>query len=126
MTTTQAAITTAPDPRAVLTKAVTRSAERLDVSKALLARVLGVSASTVTRLFAGYYQLEPSRKEWEFALLFVRLFRSLDSIVGNETTARQWLSSDNRGLNARPLDLIGQTEGLVRVVHYLDASRGQV
>lgn len=126
MIASQLAINTAPDPRAVLSKAVTRSAERLGVSKALLARVLGVSAATVTRLFAGNYQLEPSRKEWEFALLFVRLFRSLDSIVGNETTARQWLSSDNRGLNARPLDLIGQTEGLVRVVHYLDASRGQV
>ncbi len=126
MTVNQVAIDTAPDPRAVLSKAVMRSAERLGVSKALLARVLGVSAATVTRLFAGNYQLEPSRKEWEFALLFVRLFRSLDSIVGNETSARQWLNSDNRGLNARPLDLIGQTEGLVRVVHYLDASRGQV
>ena len=126
MTVSQAAINTAPDPRAVLSKAVMRSAERLGVSKAQLARVLGVSAATVTRLFAGNYQLEPSRKEWEFALLFVRLFRSLDSIVGNETTARQWLNGDNRGLNARPLDLIGQTEGLVRVVHYLDASRGQV
>ena len=126
MTVSQLSINTAPDPRAVLSKAVMRSAERLGVSKAQLARVLGVSAATVTRLFAGNYQLEPSRKEWEFALLFVRLFRSLDSIVGNETTARQWLNSDNRGLNARPLDLIGQTEGLVRVVHYLDASRGQV
>ena len=126
MTITQASVTTAPDPRVVLTKAVTRSAERLDVSKALLAKVLGVSASTVTRLFAGNYQLEPNRKEWEFALLFVRLFRSLDSIVGNESTARQWLNSDNRGLNARPVDLIVNTEGLVRVVHYLDAARGRV
>lgn len=126
MISAQSSATTVPDPRAVLSKAVTRSAERLDVSKALLARVLGVSASTVTRLFAGHYQLEPNRKEWEFALLFVRMFRSLDSIVGNESTARQWLNSDNQGLNARPVELIGNTEGLVRVVHYLDASRGQV
>ena len=65
-------------------------------------------------------------KEWEFGLLFVRLFRSLDSIVGEESTARNWLTSDNRGLNGRPLDLISNTEGLVRVVHYLDASRGLV
>lgn len=126
MTSIQAETATAPDPRAVLSKAVTRSAERLDISKALLARVLGVSASTVTRLFAGNYRLEPSRKEWEFALLFVRMFRSLDSIVGSEGTARQWLASDNLGLNARPVDLIGNTEGLVRVVLYLDAARGQV
>jgi uncharacterized protein (DUF2384 family) len=126
MTTTQPSLAAALDPRAVLSKAVTRAADRLNVSKALLAKVLGVSASTVTRLFTGNYLLDPGRKEWEFALLFVRLFRSLDSIVGDETTARRWLDSDNRGLNARPIELIGNTEGLVRVVHYLDASRARV
>lgn len=114
------------DAAAVLTKAVTRAAERLDVSRSLLAKVLGVSPSTITRLYAGDYQLEQGRKEWEFALLFVRAFRSLDSIVGDEGTARKWLTSENRGLNGRPVDLIRNTEGLVRVVQYLDASRGLV
>ena len=111
---------------AVLSAAVARAAERLNVSRSLLAKILGVSPATITRLYAGDYQLEPQRKEWEFGLLFVRLFRSLDSIVGEESTARKWLNSDNRGLNGRPLDLISNTEGLVRVVHYLDASRGLV
>ena len=115
-----------PDPSLVLTKAVARAAERLDISRAVLAKILGVSPPTVTRLYSGEYKLDERRKEWEFALLFVRVFRSLDSIVGNERTARQWLNSDNRGLNGRPVDLIRQTEGLVRVVHYLDASRGLV
>jgi hypothetical protein len=59
-------------------------------------------------------------------LLFVRAFRSLDSIVGDEQAARRWLGSDNRALGTRPLDLLPQAEGLVRVVHYLDASRGLV
>ena len=115
-----------PDPSSVLTKAVARAAERLDISRASLAKILGVSPPTVTRLYNGDYKLDERRKEWEFALLFVRVFRSLDSIVGNEQTARQWLNSENRGLNGRPVDLIRQTEGLVRVVHYLDASRGLV
>lgn len=115
-----------PDPSLVLTKAVARAAERLDISRALLAKILGVSPPTVTRLYNGDYKLDERRKEWEFALLFVRVFRSLDSIVGNEQTARQWLNSENRGLNGRPVDLIRQTEGLVRVVQYLDASRGLV
>ena len=115
-----------PDSSSVLTKAVARAAERLDISRALLAKVLGVSPPTVTRLYNGEYKLDERRKEWEFALLFVRVYRSLDSIVGNEQTARQWLNSENRGLNGRPVDLIRQTEGLVRVVHYLDASRGLV
>ncbi len=111
---------------AVLSKAVARAAERLGISRSLLAKVLGVSPSTITRLYAGDYKLEQNRKEWEFALLFVRAFRSLDSIVGEESTARKWLNSENRGLNARPIELISKTEGLVRVVHYLDASRGLV
>lgn len=115
-----------PDASAVLTKAVARAAERLDISRASLAKVLGVSAPTVTRLYSGEYQLDQRRKEWELAVLFVRVFRSLDSLVGNEQTARQWLKSENRGLNGRPVDLIRQTEGLVRVVHYLDASRGLI
>jgi uncharacterized protein (DUF2384 family) len=115
-----------PDPSSVLTKAVARAAERLNISRALLAKILGVSPPTVTRLYNGEYTLDERRKEWEFALLFLRVFRSLDSIVGNEQTARQWLNSENRGLNGRPVDLIRQTEGLVRVVHYLDASRGLV
>lgn len=115
-----------PDPAAVLSKAVTRAAEQLGLSRALLARILGVSPATVTRLYSGEYRLDERRKEWEFALLFVRAFRSLDSIVGEGETARQWLDSENRALNARPIDLLRQTEGLVRVVHYLDASRGLV
>ncbi len=119
-------VASTPDTSVVLTKAVKRAAERLDISRALLARILGVSPPTVTRLYSGDYRLDERRKEWEFALLFVRAFRSLDSIVGDEHTARKWLSSENRALNARPIDLLRQTEGLVRVVHYLDASRGRV
>lgn len=115
-----------PDPASVLSRAVTRAADRLELSHALLARSLGVSAPTITRLYQGTYLLDQRRKEWELALLFVRVFRSLDSIVGDESTARRWLRSDNPGLNGRPIDLIAQTEGLVRVVHYLDASRGLV
>lgn len=115
-----------PDPSLVLTKAVTRAAERLGINKALLAKILGLSPPTVTRLYSGAYKLDARRKEWEFALLFVRVFRSLDSIVGDEQTARRWLNSDNRALNAKPIDLIPRTDGLVRVVQYLDASRGLV
>jgi len=116
--------TAKPNPASVLTKAVARAAEQLGLSRSELARTLGVNPPTIARLYNGDYLLDERRKEWEFALLLVRVFRSLDSIVGSEQAARQWLNSDNRALNARPVDLIPQTEGLVRVVHHLDASRG--
>jgi len=117
---------TKPDAAQVLSKAVGRAAERLLLPRAMLATILGLSPETITRLYDGKYMLDQKRKEWDFALLFVRVFRSLDSIVSNDETARVWLNNHNLALNARPIDLISQTEGLVRVVHYLDTSRGLV
>jgi len=66
------------------------------------------------------------RREWEFALLFVRMFRSLQAIVGNDHDAQVWLKHENLALGARPLELIRSAEGLVRVLHYLDASRARL
>ena len=120
-------IETKADPSATLTKAVVRAADFLAMSQAALAEVLGVSGATVSRLVAGHYALQPARKrEWEFALLFVRLYRSLDAIVGNDRDAQTWLRHENLALGARPLELIRSAEGLVRVLHYLDASRSRV
>lgn len=111
-------------PAAVVSKAVIRATERLDISKTLIAKILGLSPPTISRLFQGTYLLEDTRKEWDFALLFIRMYRSLDSIVGNDQTAQKWLLSPNTALLDKPINLITHTEGLVRVVQYLDASRG--
>lgn len=113
----------AATPAAVLAKAVTRAADLMGISQQLLGKILGLSPASVSRLYGGNYQLDPRRKEWDLALLFVRAFRSLDSIVGDTHSALAWLQSDNLALNARPIDLLSDTEGLVSVVHYLDASR---
>jgi hypothetical protein len=107
----------------VLSKASVQAAQRLDVSGSVLSKILGISPEKVTLLQAGNYLLNQKGKEWEFALLFVRMFHSLQSIVGNEHAAREWIKSFNRGLNGKPLELITQAQGLVTVVHYLDASR---
>ena len=112
---------------ATLTKAVVRAAGLVGVSQQGLARILGVSAATVSRMFSGQYRLARERgKEWELAVLFVRMYRSLDAIFGDGETARQWLNGDNLGLQGKPAELIQTTEGLVRVLHYLDAHRGRV
>lgn len=92
----------------------------------MLARIIGRSGPTLSRMYAGRYELEEGAKEWELAVLFVRLYRSLDSIVGDDEAARAWLTGPNAALTGVPLDLIESAEGLVRVVHYLDAHRGVV
>lgn len=112
---------------ATLTKAVVRAAGLIGVTQQSLARILGVSAATVSRMFSGQYQLARERgKEWELAVLFVRMYRSLDAIFGHADAAQQWLNGDNLGLMGKPIELIQSTEGLVRVLHYLDAHRGRV
>jgi transcriptional regulator with XRE-family HTH domain len=115
------------DAPTTLTKAVVRAAGFLQISQAALADILGVSGATASRLVGGRYALQPTRKrEWEFALLFVRLYRSLDAIVGHDQDARIWLRNNNFALDAKPLELLRSAEGLVRVLHYLDANRGRI
>ena len=115
------------DAGAVLTKAVLRAASLLGLPQQALAQVLGVSRPTVTRMGLGSYRLSPSQpKAWELGTLFVRMFRSLDALVGHDAAARTWLEGPNTDLGARPIELIRSAEGLVRVVHYLDAHRGRL
>jgi uncharacterized protein (DUF2384 family) len=116
-----------PEPRRVMTGAVLRASGLLEVTQARLAEVLGVSPATVSRMASGAYTLDEQKKEWELGALFVRLFRSLDALVGsNDAAARAWLEGENDGLAGRPIDLIGSAEGLVRVVQYLDSARGRI
>jgi transcriptional regulator with XRE-family HTH domain len=117
----------APEASSVLTKAVTRAAALLGLTQRQVAEALGLSGPTASRLFTGKYRLSPTRsKEWELAILFVRLFRSLDALWGHEGTARAWLETYNTALGASPLELIRSAAGLVRVVDYLDHARGRV
>jgi transcriptional regulator with XRE-family HTH domain len=110
-----------------LTGAVLRAAALLQITQVSLAQILGLSASTVSRMANGSYTLDDQKKEWELGALFVRLFRSLDAVIGsNDSAARSWLHAENSGLIGRPIELIRSTEGLVRVVQYLDAARGRI
>lgn len=110
----------------VLTKAVLRAAEALGVSQKALAAILGVSEATVSRL-GRTRELDPETKEGEIALLFVRLFRSLDTLVGGDAEqARVWLAAENVHLGGVPAERIATVTGLVDAVAYLDALRGKL
>jgi uncharacterized protein (DUF2384 family) len=51
----------------------------------------------------------------------------LDAVIGsNDSAARGWLHGPNQTLAGRPIELIRSTEGLVRVVQYLDSARGRI
>jgi uncharacterized protein (DUF2384 family) len=112
---------------AVVTRAVVRAAARLSMSQKALSGIIGVSEATVSRMSAGTHTLAPGEKPFELAVLFVRLFRALDAMVGgDEAVARAWLRNPNLALGAVPLTLVQSVAGLVHVVAYLDARRARV
>lgn len=109
---------------AVVTKAAVRAAGLLGVRQQELAAIIGVSPSTVSRMAAGSRILAPTEKAFELAVLFVRLFRSLDANVGGDhATAASWLRGHNTALDATPIALMQSVAGLVHVIDYLDARR---
>jgi len=115
-----------PDAAAVLAKAALAAAERLGLRNRQLSAIIGSSEASVSRLRSGR-GLEPTSKEGELALLFLRLYRSLDALVGgDDAKARNWLHAANDHLGDVPADRIRTVEGLVDVVQYLDAMRGRL
>jgi hypothetical protein len=113
-----------PDPEQVLAKACLRTADMLGLRGAALAQVLGLSEASVSRLMSGQRGINPASKEGELAALLIRLFRSLDALVGNDSRRRQiWFDSHNHALNGTPRQLIASAQGLVMAVAYLDSMR---
>jgi ribosome-binding protein aMBF1 (putative translation factor) len=126
-TATATATPSAASESVVVTKAVRRAADRLGLSNKILARIIGVSEASVSRMDSGSYLLMPAEKPFEVALLFLRLFRALDAIVaGDEEAARTWLRSEHATLGGVPAVLIQSLSGLVDVVGYVDARRALI
>lgn len=112
------------DPATVLTKAVLNAADRLALRQSDLALMLGSSEASVSRLYRSR-TLAPDSKEGELGLLFLRVYRSLDTLVGgSDAAAEAWLHAHNSHLGGVPAERLQTVEGLVDVVRYLDAVRG--
>ena len=106
-----------------LTKATIRACDRLGMSQKVLASVIGVSASTISRMRDGSFVLVNDRgKAFELAQLLVQLYGMLDQLVsGDQLAVRTWLAAENSVLGGRPIDLVQTVHGLAEVVGYLRA-----
>lgn len=113
-----------PDAGEVLAKATARASHFLGLTGVALAKTIGVSEPTVSRILKGQKPLDPSSKPGELALLLIRVYRSLDALVGMDDCKRQlWMNGYNKALNGIPLQLVQETEGLVTTLRYLDGMR---
>jgi hypothetical protein len=112
-------------PGAVLAKATLRAARNLGLTDAALGAILGISGASVSRLGVGSRAIAPAGTEGQLAILFLRMYRSLDALLGDAGSCRTWLQAENRHLGGVPAALIRSVEGLVHVTRYLDAMRGK-
>lgn len=110
-----------------LSRAVARVAEFWGLGNEQLGSILGLSDSTVSRLRNGRLTLKRGTKSFELAQYLVRLFRSLDALMGSDdTAARSWLATHNLDLQAAPIELLGTVHGLVSVCDYVDDFRARI
>ncbi|MEK1886740.1 MAG: MbcA/ParS/Xre antitoxin family protein [Phyllobacterium sp.] len=116
-----------PDRTAVVSKALVRSSELLGLTAKELAHIVGLSEPSISRLKRSLDGAPLSGKSYELALLFIRLYRSLDAIVGgDDAVARTWMRTDNTMLGGKPLNRIKTIDGLTHVLAYLDARRAPI
>ncbi|HEU4956169.1 MAG TPA: MbcA/ParS/Xre antitoxin family protein [Sphingomicrobium sp.] len=107
--------------------AVQRIAEFWDLTNERLGQILGLSGSTVSRLRSGSWHFQSGTKSFELAQYLMRLFRSLDSLMGSDdVAARSWLANENLELGGKPIDLIRTIRGLSDVADYVDDYRARV
>lgn len=120
-------ITETSNAARVLSEAIARIADLWGMSNARLGAIIGLSGPTVSRLRSGAYSLEPGSKSFELSQHLLRLFRSLDSWLGqDDDAARSWLQTHNLDLQAAPIELIGSIRGLLNTGDYVDALRARV
>lgn len=111
----------------VLTKAIINLANFYNLTGKDLSDIIGISESTTTRLNQGKKFISPNSKEGEMALLLLRVYRGLNSLIGNNhDKAKIWLNSFNSYFNKKPIEQLKTVSGLVDVVNYLDAMRGKL
>lgn len=119
----------APKPQAdqVLAKALVRAGERLGLRANAVAKTIGLSEGQMSKIANGKAGLAPDSKEGELALLLIRVFRSLEALVGGDAHKRQlWMTTHNRALAGVPAEVVKSAEGLVRTVSYLDGMRAPI
>lgn len=127
-------VSAAPNDSAIVANSLFEACRFLGITQEQLAGVIGVSRATVARIKKRAESnmddaaLAANGKAFELALLLIRVYRSLYSILGGDQSAMQhWMQTPNRHLGEKsPLELVQSALGLGRVIWYLDAMRGKI
>lgn len=107
-----------------LSKATLDSLQKLGLSPAESATVLGITPSLFTSLKKGERTVDGYSGEAERADMLVRVVRRLSTLLeGGETAWRSWLRRQNPDWSSSPLELMRQREGLTKVTIFLERAQ---
>lgn len=105
-----------------VSEALVRASMRIGIKGCDLARVIGTSPASVSRMRSGEHVILLESKTCELALLFLRVYFRIRDILGNDgERMRCWMHSHHSGLGGVPADMIRNVRGLNRVLAFIEA-----
>lgn len=109
------------DDRALLSKALINAGKILGISQSSLGEIIGKDRTSIHR------GIDPSSKSGELALMLIRAYRSLYTLVGGDhKNIKHWMHTESHYLGGVPADMVKTIGGLNQVLEYLDAMRGKI
>lgn len=113
------------DRSRVLTRAVAKAANRMNLSPTDVGAILGFSYLEASALLEGAFYIHENTKAWELSSYFIKLYSSLVKIMGeDDSMIESWIKSPNLAFNQQiPLEHIKSIAGLIHVCEYL--TRGE-
>lgn len=116
----------APEPAAVLAKALLNAAEQLGLKQAELGAILGLDRTGISRLKQNP-SLDPNSKKGELALLVIRIARALFALTGGDKEwIKHFMHNPNKVTGGIPAKQMETIQGLIQVMQFVDAIRGKV
>ncbi|MDP1646482.1 MAG: MbcA/ParS/Xre antitoxin family protein [Thiobacillus sp.] len=110
------------DQASVLAEALINAGKHLGMSRAELGEIIGKDRTAISR-----GRIDPASKAGELALLFIRCYRALYVLVGdNPQQMRHWMQTENLHIGGIPAEQVKTVQGLTSVLEYLDAMRGKL
>lgn len=93
--------------RAVMTRALLRSAARLGLSRDQLAAATGLGLAEITALSRDELRLDPADPRWNACVELVKVYRALDEVAaGDPAEVRAWMLGFCDELGGVPAELI--------------------
>lgn len=101
----------------IVSRSVIKAGLQMGLTGAQLARVLGLSAATVSRMRSGKHLLVYNSKPYELAILLLRVHHGLLSITKGDTQAmKTWMKTENTAIGDIPAHKILRVQGLIAVL----------